>query len=127
MPVVSISLTDSLLDDLDKIEKEMGYSGRSEVIRAAIRLLLMDTRDKQRLTGNVTGLLLAIHSHEAEHHVTQIKGKYLDVIHTQLHNKFKEGKCMELFILDGESERIRELAAALQRNEENDYVKLLII
>ena len=34
---------------------------------------------------------------------------------------------MELFILDGEAERIRELAAELQRSEENEYVKLLVI
>ncbi len=127
MPVVSISLNRQLLDDLEKLQTELGYSGRSEVMRAAIRLLLTDGREKQQLTGNVNGLLLAIHSHEAEHHVTQIKGRYLDVIHTQLHNRFREGKCMELFILDGDARRIRELATELQRNEENEYVKLIII
>ena len=127
MPVVSISLNRPLLDDLEKLQTELGYSGRSEVMRAAIRLLLTDGREKQQLTGNVNGLLLAIHSHEAEHHVTQIKGRYLDVIHTQLHNRFREGKCMELFILDGDARRIRELATELQRNEENEYVKLIII
>jgi CopG family nickel-responsive transcriptional regulator len=127
MPVVSLSLSDVLLEDFDKLQNTMGYSGRSEAIRAAIRLLLTDAREKQRLSGNVSGLLLAIHSHEAEHHVTQIKRRYVDVIHTQLHNRFKEGKCMELFILDGEAERIKELTTELQRNEENEYVKLLII
>ncbi len=127
MPVVSLSLNDSMLEELDKIQKEMGYSGRSEVVRAAIRLLITDAREKERASGNVNGLLLAIHSHEAEHHVTQIKGRYMDVIHTQLHNRFREGKCMELFILDGESGRIKELAAELQRNEENEYVKLIMI
>ena len=127
MPVVSLSLNDQLLEDLDKLQSELGYSGRSEIMRAAIRLFLTDGREKQRLTGNVNGLMLAIHGHEAEHHVTQIKGRYLDVIHTQLHNRFKEGKCMELFILDGDAGRIRELASELQKNEENEYVKLLII
>ncbi len=126
MPVVSLSLNDQLLEELDKVQSELGYSGRSEVVRAAIRLFLTDGREKQRVTGNVNGLLLAIHSHEAEHHVTQIKARYLDVIHTQLHNRFREGKCMELFILEGDAVRIRELAAELQRNEENEYVKLLI-
>jgi CopG family nickel-responsive transcriptional regulator len=127
MPVVSLSLNDQLLDELEKLQAELGYSGRSEIMRAAIRLFLTDGREKQRLTGNVNGLLLAIHSHEAEHHVTQIKGRYIDVIHTQLHNRFREGKCMELFILDGDARRISELATELQRNEENEYVKLIII
>jgi CopG family transcriptional regulator, nickel-responsive regulator len=127
MPVVSLSLNDQLLEDLDKMQGELGFSGRSEVMRAAIRLFLMDGREKGRLEGCVSGLLLAIHSHEAEHHVTQIKGEYQDVIHTQLHNRFREGKCMELFILEGDADRVRNLAAELQRNEENEYVKLLII
>jgi len=33
---------------------------------------------------------------------------------------------MELFLLDGDVEKIKELAIELQRNEENEYVKLLI-
>jgi len=127
LPIVSLSLNDTLLEELERVQTDLGYSGRSEIIRAGIRLLLTDAREKQRLTGNVNGLLLAIHPYDAEHLVTKIKHRYLDVIHTQLHNRFKEGKCMELFILDGEAERIRELAAELQRSEENEYVKLLVI
>ena len=34
---------------------------------------------------------------------------------------------MELFLLEGDAARVRELSAQLQRNEENEYVKLLII
>jgi CopG family nickel-responsive transcriptional regulator len=127
MPVVSLSLNDQLLEDLDELQEDLGYSGRSEVMRAAIRLFLTDGREKQRLEGMVSGLLLAIHSHEAEHHVTQIKGQYQDIINMQLHNRFREGKCMELFLLEGDATRIRELSAQLQRNEENEYVKLLIL
>ena len=127
MPIVSLSLNNQLLDELDEIQDELGYSGRSEAVRAAIRLFLVDGREKQRLEGKVTGLLLAIHSPEAEHHVTQIKGQYQDIINMQLHNKFHEGKCMELFLLEGDAVRVRELSAQLQRNEENEYVKLLII
>ena len=127
MPVVSLSLNDQLLEDLDKLQGDLGYSGRSEVMRAAIRLFLTDGREKSKLEGVVSGLLLAIHPHEAEHHVTQLKGMYQDIIHTQLHNRFREGKCMELFILEGDADRVRELSAELQRNEENEYVKLVII
>jgi CopG family nickel-responsive transcriptional regulator len=127
MPVVSLSFNDQLLKDLDKLQEELSYSGRSEIVRAAVRLFLTDSRDKQNLTGNVSGLLLAIHRHEAEHHVTQIGGKYQELVHTQLHNRFRDGKCVELFILEGDSEMIRELSVDLQRNEENEYVKLVII
>jgi CopG family nickel-responsive transcriptional regulator len=127
MPVVSLSINDGLLEELDKVRDDLGYSGRSEVIRAAVRLLLTDAREKRRLVGGINALLISIHDQSSEHHVTQIKNMYLDVIHTQLHNRFNSGKCMELFILDGDSTRIKELSAELQHNEENEYVKLIII
>lgn len=127
MPVVSLSFNDQLLGDLDRLQGDLGYSGRSEIVRAAIRLFLTDSREKQDLSGRVSGLLLAIHRHEAQHHVTQISGRFQEIIHTQLHNRFRDGKCFELFILEGEAERIRELSTELQRNEENEYVKLIVI
>lgn len=127
MPVVSISLNEILMNELDSLQNDYGYSGRSELIRAAIRLLITEARESRRMHGNMNALLLALHSQDSEHHVTHTKSKYLDVIHTQLHNKFKEGKCMELFILDGDADRIKELVKELQQNEENDYVKLIVI
>ena len=127
MPIVSISINDNLLKELDNIQEDYGYSGRSELIRAAIRLIVNESRDKRKTTGNILALLIALHRYDIKQHVTHIQSKYLDVINTQLHSKFKEGKCMELFILDGNAARIKELSNELQKNEENDYVKLIII
>ena len=44
MSVTSISLSTSLLNKLDEIKDEKGYSSRSEVIRDAIRTYLSDDR-----------------------------------------------------------------------------------
>jgi CopG family nickel-responsive transcriptional regulator len=126
MPIVSVSLADTMLAELDKIQKEMGFSGRSEVIRAGIRMLVADAREKESLTDRVKGVLLVIHSHDAEDLVTNIKHKFLDIIHTQLHNLFKEDKCLELFILDGEAERIKELTRAFHTSDDIEYVKLIV-
>jgi len=127
LPVVSLSINKKLLDELETFQKELGYSGRSEIIRASIRLLLNESRSENKLKGKLTGVLMAIHGHEAENTVSEIKHKYVDVIHTQLHNRFEEGKCLELFILEGDAERIRDLTRELKSSEKNDLVKLTII
>ena len=127
MPVVSLSINKKLLDELETFQKELGYSGRSEIIRASIRLLLNESRGENKLKGKLTGVLMAIHGHEAENTVSEIKHKYVDVIHTQLHNRFEEGKCLELFILEGDAGRIRDLIRELKSSEKNDLVKLTII
>jgi len=126
MPIISMSLNEKMVDDLDKIQNEMGFSGRSEVIRAGIRMLISDMREKETLIGRLKGVLLLIHEHVAEDFVNSTKHKFLDIIYTQLHNRLKDDKCLELFILDGEAERAKQLIQLFQKNEDIEYAKLLV-
>ena len=41
--------------------KSLGFSGKSEIIRAGIRNLLSDERMKEDLDGEINSLLLAVH------------------------------------------------------------------
>ncbi|MBS7626279.1 CopG family ribbon-helix-helix protein [Candidatus Bathyarchaeota archaeon] len=126
MAIISISVNDKMLEEIDKVQRDLGFSGRSEAIRAGIRMLLEDAKEKDLLSGKVRGVLLLTHEHEVEDFVTKVKHNYLDIIYTQIHNRFKENRCLELFILDGEAERIRELTKEFQRNEAIDHVKLIL-
>jgi CopG family nickel-responsive transcriptional regulator len=126
VPIISASLSDTTLQELHRIQKMMGFSGRSEAIRAAIRMLATESKERETLAGKVTGILLLIHDHEAESLVTKMKHTFLDIIHTQLHNRFKEGKCLELFLLEGEADRVREMTEAFQRADGIEFVRLLV-
>jgi len=46
MPIVSISLNDEILSELDKLQSSMGFSGRSETIRAGIRAFVSEEKQK---------------------------------------------------------------------------------
>ena len=125
MTIISLSLNDTMLQELDSVQKAMGFSGRSEAIRAAIRMLLGEFKEES-LTGKVRGILLLIHEHEAESLVTNVKHNFLDIIHTQLHNRFKEGKCLELFLLEGEADRVREMTRTFQKTDSIEVTKLVV-
>ena len=127
MPVVSISLNEKILEDLEKVKTDLGYSGRSEIIRAAIRLFVNESRIQGSLKGNVQGVLIVIHDHTAEDKVSEVKHDYLDVIYTQLHNRFQEGKCLELFIIDGDAKRVIGLVNQMRLIDDNEYIKLFVI
>lgn len=47
MAIVSISLSDKLLKEIDDFKDEIGYSGRSDVIRTSIRMLISDNLEKK--------------------------------------------------------------------------------
>jgi CopG family nickel-responsive transcriptional regulator len=125
MTIVSLSLNETMLEEVDRVQEAMGFSGRSEVIRAAIRMLLGEFKEES-LTGRVGGILLLIHGHEAESLVTNVKHNFLDIIHTQLHNRFKEGKCLELFLVEGEAERVKEMTRTFQKADSIELTRLVV-
>lgn len=126
MVIVSISLNEKILEDLDMLQDELGFSGRSEVIRAGARLLISDTKVKERLSGVINSVLLLIHDQEAENVVSKIKHKFEDITRTQIHNHLKRNKCLEIFVLDGNADDIKEMVRLFQISKKIDYVKLII-
>ena len=127
MPIVSISLNEEILSDLDRLKKSMGFSGRSEAIRAGIRNFVSEEKQKIELSGNVHAILLVIHNDEFDHIVSGIKHNFEDLITTHLHSKIEGNKCMELFVIDGEAERVVTITKDFQTNKKMDTVKLVTI
>ncbi|MEA2000118.1 MAG: CopG family ribbon-helix-helix protein [Euryarchaeota archaeon] len=126
MTIISISLNDKLLTEIDQLQKELGFSGRSEVIRAGARMLLADNREKEKLEGRLNSVLLLIHTQKVEDTVTAIKHEFEDIISTQIHNHLREDKCIEVFILEGDAARIKDLVRLFQTTRKMDYVKLIV-
>lgn len=126
MAIVSISLNDTILKEIDRIQKALGYSGRSEVIRAGARLLISESKEKEKLIGKINSTLLLIHSQDIEDVVTEIKHRFEDITKTQIHSHLRENKCLELFVLDGDADRIKEMVRLFQTSRKMDYVKLIV-
>ena len=61
MSVVSVSLNDKLLEDIDDFMDEQGFSGRSEVMRTAVRALLRDRKEISGLEGTIDAVVIATH------------------------------------------------------------------
>jgi CopG family nickel-responsive transcriptional regulator len=126
MVIISISLNGKLLTEIDQLQEELGFSGRSEVIRAGARMLLADNKDKEKLDGWLNSVLLLIHSQKVEDTVTAIKHEFEDIISTQIHNHLREDKCIEVFILEGDAARINDLVRLFLTTRKMDYVKLIV-
>ena len=125
MVIVSISLNNKILEEIDNIQKEYGYSGRSEVIRAGARLLIAENKEKDKLSGKINSLLLLIHNQDAESTVSEIKHKFENITKTQIHSHLHGNKCLEIFILEGEADKIKSIFRNFQISRKMDYVKLI--
>ncbi len=125
MTIVSISINDDLLKEMEVLKKDLGYTGKSELVRAALRTLIVEKKEREILTGQVNGILIASHNEEAEEVVTGLKHRYERCINTHLHSKQESGKCLELFILKGDASAVKRMLNEFQKNRKIDYAKLV--
>ena len=123
---MSVSLNEEIIDSLDKL-KLLGFSGRSEIIRAGIRNLLSDERMKEDLDGEINSLLLAVHDEDSDEQVSSIRHDFDKIIIVHLHNKIDKDRCLEIFSLKGDAKDVKEISRQLQVNKRMHFVKLIVV
>ena len=89
-------------------------------------MLLADNKEKEALEGWLNSVLLLIHAQKVEDTVTEVKHEFEDIISTQIHNHLREDKCLEVFILEGDAARIKQLVKLFRTSGRMDYVKLIV-
>ena len=127
MPIVSISLNDEILSEIDKLQSSLGFSGRSEAIRAGIRTFVSEEKQKADLTGKIHAILLVVHNDQFDHVVSGITHNFEDLITTHLHSKIDKEKCMELFLINGDAQKVSTMTKDFQTNKNMDTVKLVAL
>ncbi|MDI1495056.1 MAG: transcriptional regulator [Cenarchaeum symbiont of Oopsacas minuta] len=125
MGIISISLNDTMMKELDHAQTALGFTGRSEIIRTSIRNFLQEEKEKQSVKGKRNALLTVVHADEFDDQVAGIKHDYEDLIKTHLHNKIDDDRCVEVFLLDGESKKIEAVTRGFLINKKMDTVKLV--
>jgi len=126
MSVVSVSINDRLLEDVDDFMNEQGFSGRSEVMRTAARALLRDRKEISGLEGSVDAVVILTHENENSGEIDSIQHDYQESITTQLHNHMDEHKCLEVFVLHGGAEKVKELYNRFQASDKVEQAKIII-
>ena len=126
MSVVSVSLNDTLLEDIDEFMDEQGFSGRSEVMRTAVRALLRDRKEISGLEGTVDAVVIVTHDDEDSGEIDNIQHDFQETITTQLHNHMDEHKCLEVFMLHGEAEKVKELYNKFQASDKVEQAKIIV-
>ena len=89
MPIVSISSNDEILKQIDNLQSTMGFSGRSDAIRAGIRSFVSEEKQKQDLSGEVNAILLVVHNDEYDNEVNYLNKEELNELELQIIKNLK--------------------------------------
>jgi CopG family transcriptional regulator, nickel-responsive regulator len=122
--IVSVSIPDSLVEQLDGLIKARGYAGRSEAVRAALRDFLVHELQQVRREGPRSASMTLVYPEGHERRIGDIRHDYGDVIKSMMHSH-AEDHCVELFSLQGRAARIREFADRLRSYRDTRLVEVI--
>ncbi|MFA5929840.1 MAG: CopG family ribbon-helix-helix protein [Candidatus Micrarchaeia archaeon] len=126
MAIISASIDDETLSELDSLCKTLLFSGRSEAIRAGIRSLAAENKSAEGLSGEMKAVLLLVHQENAEKGASSLAHEFEDVVSTHIHSNLRREKCLEIFVLAGDSGRIRGLFRAAKGSKKMEYARLVV-
>lgn len=112
----SVSLEDDLLAQFDDYCRRQKFATRSE----AVRQLLHDTLTRaawEKESRDAAGTLTLVFEHHRAHlrdHLLKLQHEQHDLIVSTLHAHLTHDLCLEVIVLRGPSERLREIACKLR-------------
>ncbi|RLE68307.1 MAG: nickel-responsive transcriptional regulator NikR [Thermoprotei archaeon] len=117
MPVISISLTRELLENLDNFVKSRGYSSRSEAIRDAVREMLSEYElsifEKGEVIATIT-IISEIEKRDVNERIMRLRHEYNNIITGNMHFHLGEIYCLEIFIARGDFEEVLNLIGRIR-------------
>lgn len=112
-----VSIEGDLLESFDQLVAQRGYTTRSEALRDLIRESLVQSRisgpsEKAEVLGSLT-LVYDHHAKELTDQMADIQHRQHGMVISVLHVHISHDDCMEVIVLRGKANDVRELADSL--------------
>ena len=128
IPIVAVSMTDNDLSELEKLQDEGGFTNRSEVVSHALQSLLGEHRTLEDHTGDLTATMtVTYHKTGRGTHSNIVQHRFHGLIETMTHSHPGGGGCVEILIIHGPAESIRELVKAQRAQKQVVRVELSLV
>jgi len=123
--IISMSLKNQDLINLNILTKKLNLKSRSETIRKALELLNQEQKSLENTKGKVSGILIIIHEHSKN--TLKISHEYQHLIKNHNHSHLANHKCIDSFIIEGQSSEIKQILKNFNKDKKTLLVKLIII
>ncbi|MDH5811309.1 MAG: CopG family ribbon-helix-helix protein [Candidatus Verstraetearchaeota archaeon] len=128
MVVISLSIPDDLLAELDKLLGREWCASRSEVLRQALRKYISEYRGIESLKGRVVATLTVLYQkNEKGEEQLRLQHEFGDIISAFFHFHVNEDACLEVIVVRGEAQRLRGLIDGLKANRSVRQINLSLM
>ena len=125
---ISLSVSESLMDEFDSLSKSLGHPNRSKAVSEAMREFVANRKWDLAKKGQVPGVILVTYDHHSRgvnKALTELQHDYPDVVSATMHIHLSKHTCLEVIAFRGEATRVRTLARTLQMQNGVLDLKLL--
>jgi CopG family transcriptional regulator, nickel-responsive regulator len=120
MAIVAVSMSESDLNELEKMQSHGGFSSRSEVVRHALQSLIAEQRTLELASGAITAVFTVVYSEKGKNdQCDQIQHDYSQMITAMMHAHATDGGCVEVMLVKG---RANDVRAFLKRLRAQNHV-----
>lgn len=122
-----MSLPKKLLNDFDEVLKDRGYNSRSKGIRDALKDYIVRYQWMKEVEGNRVGIVAVIYDHHytgVMEDLTDIQHQFREYINSTMHIHMTEKNCLEVIVVKGDAQQIRDLTEQIMRLKGVEHVKL---
>ena len=116
MEILSISIDDDTLKQLNQTQRRLGFKSRSKLLRNAILGMMKDYEALDTLRGIVEIIFVLTYNDSEKNNVSDMLHKFENQIKTELH-QHNSGTCIDVLNIHAEAGEIREMFDALKRNK----------
>jgi CopG family transcriptional regulator, nickel-responsive regulator len=125
--IVSVSLPEGLVADLDSLIAKRGFGGRSEVVRVALMEFVKAQRREEQLAGHVNAIIVLGYPEKGERAVTEVRHAHNDLVTSMLHAHTVKERCTTVLFGEGPSEKMRRFLAELRGLRELESIDVTIL
>jgi len=115
--VVSVTLPGDLLKKFDQFSKSRGYYSRSEAFRDALRSLMVEAEVAKLETGRVAATVMITCEYarrDVDLKMTEVRHEFDDIVVENVHRHINKEYCLEVFIAEGDYQRVLELIGRIR-------------
>ncbi len=124
MPIVSVSMDEGILQNLDEIAQRRKYRSRSEAVREALREFI-DVTEWGRDSGQASVILAVIYEKGNPKADLAMLQHRFDEIRTMLHTHLNAVDCLQIFVAEGPTARLKELIGQIRRVKGVKQIKFI--
>jgi CopG family nickel-responsive transcriptional regulator len=130
MTVISITLPSDLLKKFDEFSETRGYYSRSEAFRDAVRNIIAEAEVAKMDKGDVAATIMIICDYarrDVDLRISEVRHEFDDLVIENVHRHIDEKYCLEIFIAQGDSQKMLNLMGRVRGMRGIQQVKAMFM